>query len=114
MMTDQPIVYKVLPRDEWRLAEDSGVFAGSGIDVEDGYIHLSSGDQVVATVEKYFAGQTDLVLVSFSSDCVDNLRWEKSRGDDLFPHAYGPISIEAVLSVVPLPLVDGKHEIPVL
>ena len=41
------------------------------------------------------------------------LKWEPSRGSALFPHLYGALELEAVLSVVPLPLgADGRHRFP--
>lgn len=110
----QQRLYKVLPQSEWRVAEADGVFRGSGIDHIDGFIHLSSPEQVVETVEKHFAGQRDLLLVAVGAQSLGaTLRWERSRGDDLFPHVYGEIPLTAVVEVVPLPLgSDGKHEFP--
>src|SRR4029450_7241493 len=57
-------VYKIVAADLWRAAEDSGVFAGAGIDLNDGFIHLSTGAQARRTAELYFAGQDNLVLVA--------------------------------------------------
>ncbi|MGC2602738.1 MAG: DUF952 domain-containing protein, partial [Rhodomicrobium sp.] len=40
------------------------------------------------------------------------LRWELSRGGDLFPHLYGDLPIAAVKSVTALPLAEDG--IPIL
>ena len=57
-------VYKIVAADLWQAAEDSGVFAGAGIDLNDGFIHLSTGAQARRTAQLYFAGQDNLVLVA--------------------------------------------------
>lgn len=108
------LLYKVMPKDIWNTVGQSGVFRGSGIDHEDGYIHLSAGDQVVETVSKHFAGQEDLVLVAVDEDDLgESLKWEPSRGGALFPHVYGTIDAEAFRSHWELPVgEDGDHLFP--
>ena len=99
----QPL-YKVLPAEIWRSAEEEGCFRGAGIDFQDGFIHLSSADQVFETVTRHFADQEGLLLVTIDGDKLGpELRWEPSRGGDLFPHVYGVIPMEAVEKVQPLP-----------
>jgi len=107
-------VYKIVAADLWRAAEDSGVFAGAGIDLNDGFIHLSTGAQARRTAELYFAGQDDLVLVAADGTSLGAaLKYEPSRDGDLFPHLYGSLPLTAVLSVRPLPLgADGHHIFP--
>jgi uncharacterized protein (DUF952 family) len=107
-------LYKVLARTLWEDAELAGEFIGAGIDLQDGFIHLSSADQVVETVQKHFAGQADLVLVSIDEELLgESLRWEVSRGGALFPHVYGVIPVSAVINVQGLPPDDsGLHLFP--
>jgi len=109
------MIYKVLSRELWSAAEAAGQFEGAGIDLADGYIHFSTEEQVVETVEKHFAGQTDLVLVAVDADALsgETLKWEPSRGGALFPHLYEPLPVSAVSRVEDLPLgADGKHKFP--
>ena len=41
------------------------------------------------------------------------LQWEPARGGELFPHLYGELEFDAVISVTDLPLrSDGSHAIP--
>jgi len=107
-------VYKICPRRAWQEAEKEGVFKGAPVDLEDGFIHFSAGSQVEETAAKHFAGQNDLVLVAVQvSDLGEDLRWEPSRGGQLFPHLYGPLPSRAVQWVRPLPLGgDGRHTFP--
>lgn len=101
-------IYKIVPAALWREAEAAGVFAGSPVDVQDGFIHFSTETQLPGTAAKHFAGQTDLLLVSLSSERVD-LRWEPSRGGELFPHLYGVLPLSAVESVEPFEA-PPRHE----
>lgn len=107
-------LYKVLPAVIWRSAEEEGLFRGVGIDIQDGFIHLSSADQVVETVAKHFVDQDGLLLITIDGEKLGPaLRWEPSRGDELFPHVYGVIPMDAVEKVDPLPLgEDGTHQFP--
>ncbi|MBX9459452.1 MAG: DUF952 domain-containing protein [Rhizobium sp.] len=108
------IIYKIVPAELWAEAESAGVFGGAPIDLTDGYIHLSTGAQVRRTAELYFKGQDDLLLVAVDGDRLgDALKYEASRGGDLFPHLYGPLSLDAVLWRVPMPVrEDGHHDFP--
>ena len=90
-------VYKIVAADLWQAAEDSGVFAGAGIDLNDGFIHLSTGAQARRTAQLYFAGQDNLVLVAVDGASLgDALKYEPSRDGDLFPHLYGSLPLPAV------------------
>ncbi len=98
------LVYKILPREEWRAAEAAGVFEGSAVDLADGFIHLSAEDQVQETLERHFAGQTNLVLVAVEADALGAaLKWEPSRGGALFPHLHGPLKTSLAVSAQPIP-----------
>jgi uncharacterized protein (DUF952 family) len=107
-------VYKIVAADLWQATENSGVFTGAGIDLNDGFIHLSTGPQARRTAQLYFAGQANLVLVAADGASLGGaLKYEPSRDGDLFPHLYGPLPLAAVLSVRPLPLgPHGTHIFP--
>jgi uncharacterized protein (DUF952 family) len=107
-------IYKICPRALWVEAERQGLFPGSPADQADGYIHFSTAEQLAATADKYFHGQSDLVLVAIDAEALgEALKWEPARGGGLFPHLYGPLPVAAVLSVKPLePGPDGRQVIP--
>ena len=109
-------VYKILPARLWSDAIETGSFRGSPVDVADGFIHFSTAAQVRETAAKHFAGMSDLVLVAVPvSDLGPSLKWEPSRGGDLFPHLYSPLAVERAIWVQPLPIAaDGRHIFPEL
>lgn len=84
-------VYKILTSQEWIEAKDSDVYKGSILDQKDGFIHLSTREQLAETLALYFHKQTDLSLLSFLIDDLDNLKWEESRANQLFPHLYAEL-----------------------
>ena len=112
--TDMAVIYKIVAAELWRAAEDSGVFSGAGIDLTDGFIHLSTAVQARRTAQLYFAGQDNLVLMAVDEASLgDALKYEPSRDGDLFPHLYGSLPLTAVRLVRPLPLgADGHHIFP--
>lgn len=107
------LIYKICPVSLWREAEDVGIFRGAAIDHEDGYIHFSTATQVQETAAKHFRGQDDLLLVAVEAEALgDLLRYEPSRGGDLFPHLYGPLDLTAVRWTRPLSI--GPEGYPVI
>jgi uncharacterized protein (DUF952 family) len=109
-----PLVFKICPRDLWREAEATGRFTGAPVDHADGFIHFSTAAQVAETAARHFAGQDDLLLVSVDGERLGPaLRYEPSRGGDLFPHLYGELPLSAVVEVVEMPLgAAGAHRLP--
>jgi uncharacterized protein (DUF952 family) len=109
-------IYKICERAEWTAAELAGIYRGSDIDVRDGFIHFSTAAQVAETAAKHFAQQTDLVLVAIDAEALGGaLKWERSRGGDLFPHLYGEIPLSAVRWAKVLPNeADGRRAWPEL
>lgn len=105
------LIFKILGAEEWRRAEATGVFEGSAADLADGYIHFSTAEQAPETAAKWFAGRPDLMLAAVDAQALgETLRWERSRGDALFPHLYGRLPISAVRWARTLPLgADGRH-----
>lgn len=89
--------YKILTAPQWAEFQAAGSFAGAPVDLADGYIHLSAADQLRGTLDKHFAGQSDLVIAEIDLTVLGPaVRWEESRGGALFPHIYGILPMAAV------------------
>jgi uncharacterized protein (DUF952 family) len=106
-------IYKILTRAEWAAAQAAGRFDGSAVDLRDGYIHFSTAAQAQETARRHFAGQPGLVVLELEADDLGpDLRWEPSRGGDLFPHLYVALPVERVLAVRDAPLdAEGAPQI---
>ncbi|MFM5931184.1 MAG: DUF952 domain-containing protein [Novosphingobium sp.] len=103
-MSAQPaIAYKVLTSAQMAELEEAGVFKGAPVDLADGYIHLSTEAQLTETVDKHFAGQDNLHVVAVDLAVLAGaVKWEPSRGGQLFPHIYGDLPLSAALAYGPL------------
>ncbi|MBC2777781.1 DUF952 domain-containing protein [Parasphingopyxis marina] len=89
--------FKILTGPEWAAFERDGVFRGAPIDLKDGFIHLSTAEQLEETLALHFADQTGLVIAEIDpAPFGDALRWEASRGGQLFPHLYADLPLSAV------------------
>jgi uncharacterized protein (DUF952 family) len=101
-------IYKIAQADEFAEAQRDGVYAGAPIDLQDGFIHFSTAEQLPGTLKLHFPGRDDLVLAAVRpADLGEGLRWEPSRGGALFPHLYGNLEMRAVAWVEPI-VVDGE------
>ncbi|MDE1907026.1 MAG: DUF952 domain-containing protein [Rhodospirillales bacterium] len=86
--------YKILTQPQF-LSLCAGDFKGAPVDIADGYIHLSTAEQLDDTLIKHFKGQDKLVIAAIPlAPLGDTLKWEASRGGDLFPHLYGHLTID--------------------
>lgn len=95
-----PTAFKVLTAQQWADFEREHVFRGAPVDIADGYIHLSTAEQLEATIAKYFAGHSDLMIAEVDLACLgDAVRWEPARGGDLFPHIYAELPMHAVIGL---------------
>ena len=66
MMLDTP-VYKILSAQDDARAREHG-HTDTDLDARDGYVHLSSGDQVAETLRLHYAGQHGVRLYEFSAE----------------------------------------------
>ena len=90
--------FKILTGTQWAQFSADGMFHGAPVDLADGYIHLSTQDQVQGTLDKHFAGQEGLVIAEVDLTSLQGIvKWEVSRGGALFPHIYGVLPMSAVV-----------------
>lgn len=109
------MIYKILTGPEWDAFRAEGVFRGSPADLKDGFIHFSTARQAPETARRHFAGQDGLMLAEVDEAALGAaLKWEPSRGGDLFPHLYAELRLSAVRRSWPLPLGAGGHLFPSL
>lgn len=114
-MSKPMTAYKVLTGEQMAALERDGTFAGAPVDVQDGYVHLSTAAQLTETVDKHFAGQDDLHVAAVDLEALgEKIRWEESRGGQLFPHLYGALTLDTLVAYSPLEREeDGTVRLPV-
>jgi len=103
-MTDsQQVLVHMCTRDEWADAQRAGQRVPDGF-AADGFVHLSTPEQVHLPANRLFAGRRDLVLLRLDPGRLDaEVRWEPGVPSDpasmRFPHLYGPLPVAAVVEV---------------
>jgi len=92
------LILHITRREEWEKAKVAGFYRGDTLDYE-GFIHCSTLTQVIKVANFRFRNQKDLVLLCIDSENVEaEIRYEGI--EDLFPHVYGALNVDAVLKVV--------------
>jgi len=94
-------LFKILTPEEWEKFQQDRVFRGSTLDLKDGFIHMSYAEQYPQILKKFFKDRRPLILVKLNAKLLKPgaLKVESNRpGGDKYPHIYGEIPFEAVLS----------------
>jgi|SRR5579864_7031987 uncharacterized protein (DUF952 family) len=110
------MIYHMCPAEAWQAAVAEGEYRGTDDDRRDGFLHFSAAAQIAESARRHRAGQAGLVLVAVDAARLgERLKWETSRGGELFPHLYGPLYPAEATRIDPLPLgPDGEHIFPPL
>ena len=90
---------------DWRAAQESGEHRPESLD-ENGFVHLSTPEQVHLPANRLYARRTDLVLLRIDAARLTSpVRWEPGAATDpdamVFPHLYGALPVGAVINITP-------------
>lgn len=93
-------IFKIFRPAEWTAMQAMGETRGAPVDLADGFVHFSTAAQVRETWARHFAGEGALVVLECEAKAMgDALRWEPSRGGNLFPHLYRPLRMVDVVAM---------------
>jgi uncharacterized protein (DUF952 family) len=93
------IIYHITTAAEWKAGQEKGEYESASLK-EEGFIHCSQEAQLAGVLERYFTGKADLVKLSIDPKKLKSrliFEWSPSLADT-FPHIYGPINTDAVIS----------------
>ena len=98
----------IAPRQDWLKAVEEGSYAADSL-AGQGFIHCSTPAQISEVANRYYRGQTGLVLVCIDSGRVQpEIHHENLEGGvELYPHIYGPLNLDAVVKVIEIE--SGEH-----
>ena len=106
-------IYKILNKDDLKKAKSNGAYSGSSKDIEDGYIHFSSQEQVEGTLKKYYSDEKNLILLKVETLNLDHLVWEQASDGNFFPHLYSSLDLTNVVDEYEIKLNnEGNHSLP--
>ncbi|MFO7321026.1 MAG: DUF952 domain-containing protein [Chloroflexota bacterium] len=105
------LILHITTVDAWDEARSIGLYKGDTLQTQ-GFIHFSRPDQILQVANNFYAGRNDLVLLVVDTKrLTSELRWEApvhaggngpkaDEAEDLYPHLYGPLNVDAVIRVV--------------
>ncbi len=116
------IILHLTTRPAWEQAQAAGVYRGDTLDSQ-GFIHCSTAYQMTGVANRFFRGQTGLVLLCIETEKVKpQVIFEHpihpapgkvEPGSEQFPHIYGPLNLDAVVQVLDFPPnLDGTFTLP--
>ena len=109
------LLFHITTYTAWSAGQKSGEYRADSLG-QVGFIHFSKAAQVLRVANDYYAGQQGLlILLVDPSKLKAELRWDpgSDQADELFPHIYGPVNLEAVVGVFDFePDADGKFSLP--
>ena len=115
-------IFHITSRAEWLSAQQAGQYTAPSL-AQEGFIHCSTLTQVLPVAEKFYKGQSGLILLGIDPARLSSaLKWEPPfegtpptgvSSGDVFPHIYGPLDLDAVLQVLDLASApDGSFVLP--
>ena len=113
------MIFHIVKKAEWLEALRRGTYEPESLKAE-GFVHCSTFEQAAQTANRFFRGQSDLVLLCIEPQRLRaDLRLERpanpsdERVNQLFPHVYGPINLDAVRKALDFPCdLDGSFQLP--
>ncbi len=85
-------------KQDWQQAQAQGYYISKSISQE-GFVHCSQPHQILQVANRFYKQVPGLALLWMDPEKISpEIRWEYSDGA-LFPHIYGPINLDAVVSV---------------
>ena len=109
------MIYHILSKFDWETALVQRSYSPPSL-TREGFIHFSNLSQVAATADRFYRGAPGLLLLCVDeSRLASDLRIEPGadKPDELFPHLYGPLNLDAVAAIYELaPRADGTFVLP--
>lgn len=92
------MIYHVVTEINWQYALENGFYEADSL-AKEGFIHTSCATQVAGVLERYYKGQTDLILLHIDETKLTSpLKYELAPSiNEEFPHIYGRLNIDAVV-----------------
>lgn len=117
MTTSPDRIYHITTHADWDAAQPQGRYEAPSLQTQ-GFIHFSTVDQVLRVANAIYTGQTGLILLEVDTARLESeLKYEppdmavpaEHQTDELFPHLYGPLNVDAVVRVHDFPTGEDGH-----
>lgn len=108
------IIYHISNQIEWDQARSAGSYRADSL-ASEGFIHCSTREQILPAGVRFYKGRQDILLLAIETDLLASaVKYENLEGgENLFPHIYGPLNLDAVRATTPFPPnPDGTFDFP--
>jgi uncharacterized protein (DUF952 family) len=94
------MIYHVVIATDWQKAVQQGFYEAASL-ASEGFIHTSKAEQVKGVLERYYKDQSNLLLLHIDETKLSaTLKYELAPSvNELFPHIYGRLNIDAVTTI---------------
>ncbi|MFT4033193.1 MAG: DUF952 domain-containing protein [Siphonobacter sp.] len=93
------MLYHIVKPEYWALFADQDLYTPETFEQE-GFIHLSTQEQVSGVLDRYYSGIRPLILLHLDETKFSfPLKYEPSMGNELFPHLYGSLNKDAIVTI---------------
>ncbi len=100
-MNERPsILFHFAARSDWADAQATEEYRAPSLATE-GFIHCATRAQIPGVIQRHLQGRANLVRLTLDATRLEpwlRYEWSEASGDD-YPHIYGPIPMNAVISV---------------
>jgi uncharacterized protein (DUF952 family) len=93
------MIYHIVTKADWDRQADEAEYEAASLQTE-GFIHLSTKEQLAGVLERYYQNVPDLLLLHIDPNkLAHHLRYEAATNNDHFPHLYGRLNKDAIVMV---------------
>ncbi len=93
------MIYHITTEEDWNNAIKLNYYECDSL-LKEGFIHTSLFEQVKGVYERYYLNSENLVVLCIEETILNSkLIFEKSTNQEMYPHIYGRINIDAVVEI---------------
>ena len=92
------MIYHITNQSAWEAALQKGFYVTKSLENE-GFIHTSALEQVPGVLARYYKNEPGLILLHINESKLSSpFKYEIAPSvNEMFPHIFGPINIDAVI-----------------
>ncbi len=93
------LIYHIVLPETWENFKDKEFYEAESLQTE-GFIHCSFTEQIEAVLPRYYKdGEKVLILTINTEKLKSKLVAEPSTNNEIYPHIYGEINLDAVVGI---------------
>lgn len=93
------LIYHIVLPEVWT-AFEGDLYKAPSLETE-GFIHCSFAEQLDGVIDRYYSNESSLVILEIDPELLmSRMIKEPSTNSEIYPHIYGPINRNAIVSIV--------------